>query len=253
MIDKPIDQITAADIEALIEQQVRESRSLDYKHSISVDTDKAKQDFCKDIAAFANTIGGDILVGIREKTTEDSKQSGLPDAIVGMHDGFSIDRYSRQLTEIVRHRIAPRVELKFEEVKTTAGSVVVIRVEESWNGPHMLLPSDSSRFYARGDISNYSMDVLQIRDAFLRRNQAGEVIRGLRDQRISAIERQALPLRLRGGLVLTVHAFSQKPSVAEEHLSKESLKAAEISSIIRKTQLRWFFCSNALCRRPKSW
>ena len=68
--NKPLNQIAHADLETLKGQL--EYQYLDFKEGLGSDFD-----VCKDLCAFANTTGGDIVVGVKEGEGERKKASLL--------------------------------------------------------------------------------------------------------------------------------------------------------------------------------
>lgn len=67
MITKQLQAINRADLESLIENAVRENTTLDYKQELPGYNDEEKKEFLRDVLAFANTAGGDIIFGISER------------------------------------------------------------------------------------------------------------------------------------------------------------------------------------------
>ncbi len=61
MINKSFDLIEKADIEALVANEVREGRTLDYKENLPGNSDGDKTEFLADVSSFANASGGYIL------------------------------------------------------------------------------------------------------------------------------------------------------------------------------------------------
>jgi predicted HTH transcriptional regulator len=56
---------TRADLERLIAEGITESLTLDYKASPSLGkADKQRDELCKDVTAFANSAGGQIVYGM---------------------------------------------------------------------------------------------------------------------------------------------------------------------------------------------
>lgn len=66
---RPLDQLTASDVEAAVAAQAREEEDLDFKEKIySVEkAELAKREFAKDLVSFSNGQGGVILIGVGEK------------------------------------------------------------------------------------------------------------------------------------------------------------------------------------------
>jgi predicted HTH transcriptional regulator len=59
---------TKEDLQRLVDEEVPESLILDYKASPSLARDdKPRDELCKDVSAFANSAGGQIIYGIVEK------------------------------------------------------------------------------------------------------------------------------------------------------------------------------------------
>src|SRR3954451_17276289 len=67
MIEKPVQGISKDDIDALVADEVREGRTLDYKEKLPGNADKDKKEFLADVSSFANAGGGDMIFGVVEK------------------------------------------------------------------------------------------------------------------------------------------------------------------------------------------
>lgn len=202
MIPKPLNDIEPDDIRRLIEDQVKESRTLDYKQALPHPKEK-KVDFLKDVSALANTEGGDILYGVQEKR-KDGQTTGEPEAVVGL-ESFSFDNDSRRLMETIRSGLRPRLTgVHPHQVICPDGPVLVLRVERSFAGPHMVL-HDDERFYGRGAMENYRLDPDELRRLFLRNTELPERIRRFRTERVLAINRAETPVLFPGGPMLVLH------------------------------------------------
>jgi len=66
MINKKIEDITEADLQALIDNKVLEGKTIEYKRELPTNADSGKKEFLADVTSFANTSGGDLLFGIEE-------------------------------------------------------------------------------------------------------------------------------------------------------------------------------------------
>jgi predicted HTH transcriptional regulator len=59
---------TKSDLDRLIADDIQESLTLDYKDARALGkTDPQRNELCKDVSAFANSAGGQIIYGIQEK------------------------------------------------------------------------------------------------------------------------------------------------------------------------------------------
>ena len=99
--------IKKADLQALIDNQVFENRELEYKDYSFVDgklQDKQKDKFMKEIAAFANTNGGTIIIGMQED--ENRLPTKLSGAGMGLGD---FDSWLSSFRQLVLSRIRPHL------------------------------------------------------------------------------------------------------------------------------------------------
>jgi hypothetical protein len=205
MIDKPLAEIGPDDLQRLVANKVPESRSLEYKQALPGGTDGEKKEFLADVSSFANAVGGDLVFGITE-TREDGKTTGLPESVPGLA-GVNTDAETRRLENILRDGIAPRLpSVQFYWVSgLPAGSVLIIRVQRSWAGPHMVTYQQHSRFYSRRAAGKYPLDVFELRQAFLGSGALGERAREFRAERLGRLVAGELPVSLNGGRRVAVH------------------------------------------------
>jgi len=73
----PLNQVSEADLQRLIENRVPESITLEYKRDSYGANDQAKKEWLKDISALANTAGGDLVIGMEEDDGVASNLVGL--------------------------------------------------------------------------------------------------------------------------------------------------------------------------------
>jgi predicted HTH transcriptional regulator len=66
MINSPLSSLVEEDLQRLCEDRAVESQTLDFKRTIPGKDDRSKNEFLKDVCAFANGNGGDLLYGIDE-------------------------------------------------------------------------------------------------------------------------------------------------------------------------------------------
>jgi predicted HTH transcriptional regulator len=170
MIEKPIDEITKADIESLIADAVREGRAIDYKRDWPGDTPDDRKELLADFSSFANASGGELLFGVEEK-------DGIPIKAEGLSG--SIDEGILRIENIVRDGIQPRIPgIKIRPVEGfSKGPVLVVKIPKSWNSPHMVDFRNASRFFTRNSAGKYQMDVTEIRSAFLMSEEIPERMR----------------------------------------------------------------------------
>jgi hypothetical protein len=206
VIAKRIEDITADDIGSLVENQVPEDRTLDYKRQLPEATDRGHKDFAKDVAAFANAAGGDLIYGIDETRGDDGQPTGLPAALEGLV-ALNLDSEERRLTQIILNGVSPRVHgVRFRSVPLPNDRyALVIRVPKSYHGPHMVTLQGDSRFPTRDTKGGHPMDWHEIRDAFAAGSDLAQRIAEWRNSRIDGILRGESPVLLSAGPKAILH------------------------------------------------
>ena len=131
-----IKNITKADLQALIDNQIFENRELEYKNYSFTGgklQDKQKAKLMKEIAAFANTNGGTIIIGMQED--EDHLPTKLCGAGMGIGD---FDSWLSSFKELVLSRIRPHLH-GVDCVPVEVGDdniAIVVSVPKSYARPH---------------------------------------------------------------------------------------------------------------------
>ncbi len=202
LFSKPLAQITKTDLQELIDDQRRESRTLEYKLQVNKDDPGQKADFCEDVCAFANADGGYIIVGIREKK-ENNQSTGLPEDFHGL---TSIpDQEIRRLQAMIHDKTEPKVPHRIKEVLLGEKKYAyVIYIPRSWAPPHAALDGKRLIFWLRHDGGKHEMDIREIRSAFELSGLTSERIREFRKQRIPSIL-SGKPVDLGAGLKTILH------------------------------------------------
>jgi hypothetical protein len=207
MIDKPATDINPEDLRRLQANGVPESRSLDYKQALPGGTDDERKEFLADVSSLANTVGGDLIYGVKE-VRENGRQTGIPECIDGLA-GAVADAETLRLENMLRDGVAPRlsgVQLRWVP-GFPLGSVLIIRVPRSWAGPHMVTYKQHSRFYARNAGGKYALDVFELRQAFLGSGSLRERAREFRAERLGRVVAGETPLPLTGSSLVCLHVI----------------------------------------------
>lgn len=209
MFETQFEDINKAAIDRLIENQVYEDRTLEYKQELPGQGSDARKNFCAEVVAFANTLGGHIFFGIEEEV-ENGVNTGKPRKATGVAiDNLEVTK--RRLEQIILSNIAPRLNphIRIKEIEDdeyTVGPVLVLKVPKSWSAPHMVTVRGSP-FYLRGGTHKEPMDVIQIRDAFLGAEELPTRIRGFRESRIEKLLNNETPVPLSSGSILVLHVL----------------------------------------------
>jgi hypothetical protein len=200
-----IDQITPANVTGLVSGKMREGRDIDYKRELPGRTGDAKKEFLADVTSFANATGGAIIFGVSEEKDANGKNTGIPDAIVGL-GGCNLDQEILRLEQWLQSGVDPRLPAhRFHAVDgLPAGQVLVLVVQQSWLRPHMVSASES-RFYSRTSAGKYPLDVTEIRTAFLHGDEITSRIQRFRDERLGLIASMETPVQLLEGGRVVLH------------------------------------------------
>jgi hypothetical protein len=199
MLDKPLDQITHADLDQFVQEKWPEGKTFDYKRDLYGGNDEAKRELLKDVSSFANTEGGDLLVGVDE-------DKGLPTGIPGVTVP-DVDKEKLRLDEIIRRGLEPRIDFAIHAIPTPTGTTVfIIRVKESLLFPHrVVFQGKFGEFWARSSAGKYSMDTSELRRAFTLSETIYERIRAFRQERVAQVARGETPMPVSPGGKLILH------------------------------------------------
>lgn len=184
----PIDRITEADIQQLVQNEVPESRVLDYKENLTIGSGDEKREFLYDVTAFANSGGGELIFGISEVRIN-NQPTGKPSEVVGLQIE-NTDSLIRQLEELIRANVQPRIfGIQMRSIPLDSGKdVLVVRIPNSLNNPHMVSMGGTQRFYTRNSAGKHPMDITEIRSSILSSAGLSDKIRDLRLSRLSSIK-----------------------------------------------------------------
>jgi hypothetical protein len=218
ILSNRIEDITKEEILSLVENRVEEGAKIEYKALLSLGTSSEKKEFLADVSAFANSSGGDLIVGIEE-------DEGIPTEAIGV-SGINPDAYKIQLEQIVLSNIAPKIPgLRIQAIQGfPEGPVLVIRIPKSWAGPHMVTIGQS-RFFVRSNARKRPLDVAEIRSAFLQSESLPEKIRSFRQERVGKILSGETPALLKEGPKMILHVIPAIAFSTGFSLDAGSLKA----------------------------
>lgn len=203
--DVPIDEIEAQHLHEQIENSVPESQTVDYKAQMPGTTEADKKEFLKDVCAFANSSGGDLVFGI----SEDDEAGGVPASLNGVTVDNNPDAEILRLDNLIRDGLEPRLAGVSIRPVDVGGERYgfVIRIPRSFNRPHAVNYKRHWRFYSRGSAGNHAMDVSQVRDAFVFSESLATRMRDFRTQRLADLKSGESPVSMEGEATTALHVM----------------------------------------------
>jgi hypothetical protein len=225
-LEKPIEQVVEADLRALIENQVSERKTIEYKQALPGRSEGDRKGFLGDVSSFANASGGHLVYGMKEG-------GGLPIELCGL-DVVDVDSMVAALDNSIRDGIKPRIPGVIVWPVPLAGAkkAIVIRIPKGFASPHMVTYANTSRFYARNSNGKYQLDVDEIRAAFLLSDKLAERIREFRLDRVAKIRADDTPVLLVQGARIVLHVV---PVAAFSSLAQIDVQSVAVVS--RELQL----------------
>lgn len=209
MIPGPLKNVDKMTLLGLKQSGTSESTALDFKLELPDRTAGGSKEFLKDLSAFANTQGGDLVFGVQQ-------DEGIVVDVPGV-EVQDPDAEQNRLEQIaLSDGIEPRLPTpEFQKVEISTGRYVfLIRVPQSWNTPHRLSFQGHGHFYARGAATSFAMNVQQLREAFVATEARIQRIVKFRDDRLRFVGGNA-PVRL----VQTDPESRNAPSLVVLHLA----------------------------------
>lgn len=179
--------IKKADLQALIDNQVFENRELEYKdYSFEGGKlpDKQRDKFMKEIAAFANTNGGTIIIGMQED------ENRLPTKLSGTGMGLGdFDGWLSSFKQMVLSRIRPHLHgIECVPVVLEDNNIaIVISIPKSYARPHSFWDGNKDEFFMRHVNGIMYMDIDDLRKEFLYTSGLQDKIKEFKRERISLI------------------------------------------------------------------
>ncbi len=207
----PLADLDERQLKRLIDAKASESRDIEYKRDTYGNADGDHAEWLADVSSFANTAGGDLIIGM-------AAHKGVPTAIAPL--SIDADQEILRLEQIARSSLQPRIpNLQFRSIPLTGGGhALLIRVPRSYNPPHRIvrLGKGQNRFWARSSAGKYEPNVDELRTIFTLAPQLTDRVRDFRFNRIAKIVAGEGPVQLldRTCLIMHVVPFSSfDPSV----------------------------------------
>src|SRR5215204_5454034 len=229
---KYIHSLVGEDLVRLIEDDVKESESLDYKRELNIADDKSKnrQEFVSDICAMYNTRGGCIVYGVEERKDESGRNTGYPSELVNQLVE-NIDALELQIQNIIRSNTDPSItNVAVRLVTANDLQIVVVGVPRRLGLPAMVRYNDVNRFYKRNSTGKYIVTTQELYQMFLQNQTIKEKADDFRIKRIQLVRtEQVIPgVATGGGYFIHIIPFG---FLENDRLDLTNLESSQISQL----------------------
>lgn len=214
-----LDAINEGHLSGLITAKAAESLHIEYKRDTYGGNDDARREFLADISSFANSLGGDLIIGM-------VASKGVP--IYFRPFAGDADAEKLRLEQMARDGLSPRIaNLRAVAVPVSRGGhVIVIRIPKGYNPPHRIIFKNSGRFWARSSAGKFEPNVEELRRIFVEFPLIGDRVRSFRTERSAKIAAGDTPVTLLDGGNLVLHvvpfsAFELSGALPLEEISRD--------------------------------
>lgn len=174
--------------------------NIDFKRDLPAKDDRGRAEFLKDVCAFANADGGDLVYGLHD-------EDGRAKEVTPIRSEPA-DAALRRLGQLADAGIEPRVPgLRFHSVEFDGGYVLVVRVPASYDAPHGFPSGSGRRFVIRRGTHTADLTYSELRSAFDRTASLAERARRFRDVRVAQIADRHVPIAMPDGPFMAFHCI----------------------------------------------
>jgi hypothetical protein len=220
MIDLSDKTAARGQLTQLLAQRQAEGRQLDFKRVCLGSKAEDKQALCADVSALANTEGGTILFGI------DEDSAGRATAMPGIPAATVNDEILRMESTLRSGLEPPVAGVKIEPIPVDDQvSVVVLRVERSWEAPHLVKCGASFRMYIRENRGNRPLAEREIRAAYERSGDLLAQTQSWQTGRLAAIRARKTPVQVDGPSLLIVQVAPVSAFATDRRIPAVALTA----------------------------
>ena len=244
---KPLRELTIADIKRLIDEEWVEDSSLEFKrelpgsdsstkwHQNKTLTLEAREKLLKEVVAFANGLGGDLVIGLAETDDKPHRAREIV-PIANCHELAEILR--RCIRSTIREPSIDFVEsCGIPRESGSADGVVVIRVPQSLSAPHRIDLSKSEfnfKSYLRRSDEAVEMTMREVQELTLERSTLFDRIDRHFDDARSRFDRELTDWIGTAGLPAIGYAFHAHPLLPQMNFREEVLRVVDAPTDIRQ-------------------
>lgn len=152
---------TSADLQMLIDSEIVESTTLEYKAAPAIDN---KDEIGKDVSAMANASGGTIIYGMAEIDNKPHHVEPITNA----------KRTREYLDQVINDQIRPKVKCVIHPIEANGGMVYVVEIPQ---GETAHQSKFDGRYHRRRNVTISWMEDYEIRDIMNRSKLPKVVVR----------------------------------------------------------------------------
>lgn len=161
--DKPLDEISDDEINALVQDHVQEQQHLELKATYEHEDGDKRQEMLRDIVSMANGGGGYLVIGVHEDG------QGRAGCFVEPRLMSAADRMQESIFGLCRDHIAERIEgIEIRTRDVNGHKVILVRIPRSGRRPHMVTRNHRTDFVTRVETAKRTMSLTEIREAFVK-------------------------------------------------------------------------------------
>jgi len=206
MLPSGLDEVSVEDLQRLVKTGAPEKQEIEFKRQLDPQNKNHKEKFLAEVTSFANTTGGDLIIGVPDPEDVDEAD----DAKLWWITDHDRDEYKLDWENVIRTSTDPR--LQTHEIRTLsnpdgAGFVAVVRVQASTVSPHRVTQGSKKPFYGRNSAGKYPFDTGQLREKFIEQYSLREEVEDFLAERIAKIRGGDAPAPFEPGPCMVLHVI----------------------------------------------
>ncbi|MDD3195393.1 MAG: ATP-binding protein [Paludibacter sp.] len=186
LFEKRVDQLLAEDTLRLVNSQIKENKTLEYKRDLKFENSEDKREFLFDFTSMYNTDGGCIIYGIEDLKDNKKQNTGIPK----IH-GITIeneDKLLQKIEDTIRSNTEPSINnIGFKKLIINDETVLVIGVPKGLGLPCMVTFNQTNKFYKRRNTGKYPVDVYELNQMFMQNMVLKESVEKFREERTKKV------------------------------------------------------------------
>lgn len=227
MLATDLASVTVELLQSVCAERWPESTTIEFKKEAPGQSDRDKHELLKDVAALANTDGGDLVFGVEEI-------DGVASSLMPI-TSEPADALERRIGQVLEAGLEPRVlGLRAHRVELDCGYVLVLRVPASYQGPHGIKVNTSRRFVMRNGTTTSDLTFDQLRMAFDRTASLAEQARKFIALRTEALVARRTPKPLIAGPIRALHFVPISGLAGRQRIDLQALYGNSFTRLLER-------------------